>query len=166
MHTIRYKYDPSFPDDKELELTFHVALLKAMDMWERSGKVQFSYSISSLNPIDFTITWELIGREYGDVTQKLYSPDISYRSKTDQDVCDTNLIINCDTKWRTKWYHLFRKEFNPVLIAHNLGHLMGICTKRHSRDPDSVMYELPTKEPNEKDFQLLSLALSKRIRKE
>jgi hypothetical protein len=149
MHTIRYKYDPSFPDDKELELTFHVALLKAMDMWERSGKVQFSYSISSLNPIDFTITWELIGREYGDVTQKLYSPDISYRSKTDQDVCDTNLIINCDTKWRTKWYHL-----------------MGICTKRHSRDPDSVMYELPTKEPNEKDFQLLSLALSKRIRKE
>lgn len=163
MHTIRYRFHKSFPTG--LMLPFTLALTKAIEMWEKSGRVRFVYSISPMLPVDFTITWEVIGKEYGDITKELYSPDISYRNKDEQDTSDTNLIINCDTKWKTKWYHIFRKEFDPILIAHNLGHIMGLCVRKHSKSPDSVMHEVPTKEPSDADFQTLGLALSKRNRR-
>lgn len=155
-HRITWRFHKEFP--KELKEPFLNAFVQAKEMWEKSGNLEFWWIGSGIP--DFFVTYELVGKEYGDITKLLYSPKISYRT-LDQDVKDTSLIINCIHKWKYKWYHFFREEFNPIEIAHNLGHVMGLCLKKHVKSEASVMYEQPTKPPTEGDFQILRIALSK-----
>jgi hypothetical protein len=154
---IKYRFSALFP--KSLREAFLDAFLKATQMWEKSGVVEFMWTAD--RP-DFYITYEMIGKEYGDISKQLTTPRMSYRNHMHQEVDDSALIVNCIYKWKTRFYHVFRQEFDPIIIAHNLGHIMGLCIKKHVGNLHSVMFENPISPPGEKDFHILKLALTKK----